>query len=93
MTAAEEHALMDLCIFAAWIYVKAWFTVPLEISAVCNDLQLLKSLMLPYQKLNLKNFPAILVSNTRKFCTGFAHQSGQLVYKMAYIGSRGKGRQ
>ena len=72
--------------------MKAWFTGPLKISAVCNDLQLLTYLKLPFRKLNRKNFLATLVSSTRKCCAGFVRQSGQLVHKMAYGGTHDKGR-
>ena len=38
LTAREERALMDICIFIVRIYVKAWFTAPLGISAAHNNL-------------------------------------------------------
>jgi hypothetical protein len=45
LTAKEEKALKELCIFGILVYIEAWFTAPNALEAPRRDLTLIKSLL------------------------------------------------
>ena len=51
LTSKEKKGLRDIVIFTIRVYIKAWMTAPLAVSAPNNDLLLLKSLVL-YEDVN-----------------------------------------
>ena len=40
----EEKALIDICLFIVFVYIKPWFTVPFAFQAPNNDLTFIKNL-------------------------------------------------
>jgi len=44
LTVREKKGLRDVCIFITRVYIEAWFTAPLAISAPSNDLKLIQAL-------------------------------------------------
>ena len=44
LTAFEEKGLLQMCLFAVILYLKAWFMAPLAVSAPYHDLSLLQDL-------------------------------------------------
>ena len=44
LTKKEEKGLREVCLFSVVLYLKAWFSAPLAVSAPRNDLQLLQDL-------------------------------------------------
>ena len=43
--AKRRKDLVEVCVFAILVYLKAWITAPVASNAPCNDLQLLQSLI------------------------------------------------
>ena len=81
LTKREEQGIREICIFVSCVYVKAWFTAPLAVSAPNNDLCFLQRLV-RFQSQN----PATSKVASNKFAGHLWYVSEELV-SLAIFGS------